>query len=67
MPDVHPRVGPHPGWWVWRMLNVSDGPNNREGPQVREPSKCLGTGRATKRLTPRSFLVTIYRRLKIRL
>ena len=30
------RAGPHPG-----PLYVPDAPNNREGPQAREPSKCL--------------------------
>ena len=30
------RVGPHPG----EALYGPDAPNNREGPQAREPPKC---------------------------
>ena len=38
MPDaLIYRVGPHPG----RHFYVPDAPNNREGPQAREPCKCL--------------------------
>ena len=46
------RVGPHPGVvphvliyrvgpQSWGLLYVSDLPKNREGPQSRDPFKCL--------------------------
>ena len=38
MPDVEIcRIGPQPGERVY----VPDTPNNRDGTQAREPSKCL--------------------------
>ena len=41
------RVGPHPEW----PLYVPDALNNREGPQAREPSKCLNRQSYGERLT----------------
>ena len=53
MPDVLIyRVGPQPGG----PLYVSDLPNNREGPQAREPSMCLnrvGWGEAMEKVWPK--------------
>ena len=45
------RVGPHPG----RHLCVSDPPNNREGPQAREPSQCLNEWSYRERLAKEAF------------
>ena len=47
------RVGPQPGWWRGEgggPLYVPDEPNNREGPQAREPSKCLNRQSYRERL-----------------
>ena len=36
-------------------LYMPDLPNNREGPQAREPSKCLNRRRYRKRLAKEAF------------
>ena len=52
MPDVPIyRVGPQPGG----PLYVPDAPNNREGPQAREPSKCLNGQSYRERLVKKTF------------
>ena len=52
MPDVLIyRVGPQPGW----PLYVADAPNNREGPQAREPSECLNSESYRERLAKEAF------------
>ena len=45
------RVGPQPGgpFYMPNMLN------NREGPQAREPSKCLNRQRYRERLAKEAF------------
>jgi len=45
------RVGPQPGG----PLYVPDRPNNREGPQAREPSKCLKRQSYRERLAKEAF------------
>ena len=45
------RVGPQPGG----PLYVPDAPNNREGPQAMEPSKCLNGRRYGERLAKEAF------------
>ena len=45
------RVGPQPGG----PLYVLDTPNNREGPQAREPSKCLSGQSYGERLAKETF------------
>ena len=45
------RVRPQPRG----PLNVSDVPNNREGLQVREPSKCLNGWSYGQRLAKEAF------------
>ena len=63
MPDVPIyRVGPQPGG----LLYVPDVPNNREGPQAREPSKCLKRWSYRERLA-RGLLIASYKRLEKRL
>ena len=53
MPDtLNYRVGPHVGWGA---LYVPDAPNNREGPQAREPSKCLNRWNYGERLAKEAF------------
>ena len=59
MPDVLIyRVGPQP----WGPLYVPDVPNNREGPQAREPSKCLD-GWSYRETGKKGHLITSYKRL----
>ena len=63
MPEaLNYRVGAHPGG----PLYVPDTPNNREGPQAREPSKCLN-GQLQKKTGQRGLLITSYKRLEKRL
>ena len=45
------RVGLHPG----EPLYVTDTLNNREGPQAREPSKCLNGRSYRERLAKEAF------------
>ena len=45
------RVGPQSGGAFY----VPDVPNNREGPQAREPSKCLNRWRYGETLTKEAF------------
>jgi len=45
------RVGPKPG----RPLSVPDVWSNREGPQAREPSKCLNRWSYRERLAKEAF------------
>ena len=52
------RVGPHTGV----PLCVPDVPNNREGPQAREPSNCLNGWSYGERLAKRPS-DTSYKRL----
>ena len=64
MPDtLNYRVGPQPGG----PLYVPDAPNNREGPQARDPSKCLNRGELQKKTGQRGLLIASYRRLEKRL
>ena len=52
MPDVPIyRVGPQPG----ETLSLSVMLNNREGPQAREPSKCLNGQSYRERLAKEAF------------
>ena len=52
MPDMQIyRVGPQPGG----ALYVPDAPNNREGPRVREHSKCLNEWSYRERLAKEAF------------
>ena len=54
MPDVPIyRVGPQPGWGGG--LYMPDAQNNREGPQAREPSKCLNRQSYRERLAKEAF------------
>ena len=45
------RVGPQPGG----LLYVPDALNNTEGPQAREPSKCLNGWTYGERLAKEAF------------
>ena len=45
------KIGPQPGG----SLYVPDVPNNREGPQAREPSKCLNGQSYGERLAKEAF------------
>ena len=45
------RVGPQSG----RLLYVPETPNNGEGPQAKEPSKCLNGQTYRKRLAKETF------------
>ena len=52
MPEaLNCRVGPH----TRGPLYVPDTPNNREGPQAREPSKCLNAKSYGERLAKEPF------------
>ena len=52
MPDaLNYRVGPQPGV----PLYVPDTPNNKEGPQEREPSKCLNGQNYRERVGKEAF------------
>ena len=52
MPDaLNYRIGPQPGV----PLYVPDTPNNKEGPQEREPSKCLNGQNYGERLLKEAF------------
>ena len=63
MPDVPIyKLGPQPGG----PLYVPDPWNNREGPQAREPSKCLHGWSYRERLA-RGLLIDSYKRLEKRL
>ena len=56
------RVEPQPG----EPLYVLDVPNNREGPQAEEPSRCLNRRSYRERLA-KEDLITSYKRLEKRL
>ena len=45
------RVGPQPG----ELLYVPEAPNNKEGPQERESSKCLDRRSYGERLAKEAF------------
>ena len=45
------RVGPHPG----EALYGPDAPNNREGPQARDPSKCQNGQSYGERMAKEAF------------
>ena len=49
-----------------RLFYVPDLPNNREGPQAREPSKCPNGG-AMEKDWPKRLLIASYKRLEKRL
>ena len=52
MPDaLNYRVGAQPVG----PLYVADVPNNREGPQAKEPSKCLNRRSCRERLAKKAF------------
>ena len=52
MPDLLVcRVGPQSGG----ALYVPDSPNNKEGPQAKEPSKCLNQQRYGEKLAKEAF------------
>jgi len=57
---THLRVGPQPGGPHY----VPDPLNNREGPQAREPSKCLNRWRYRERLIKEAFWSPATRGLK---
>jgi len=48
---LNSRVGPQPGGPPY----VPDMPNSREGPQAREPSKCLNRQSYRERLPKEAF------------
>ena len=55
MPDVPIyRVGPQPEG-AGGCLYVANAPDNREGPQAREPSKCLNGRSYGERLAKEAF------------
>ena len=56
------RVGPQSGGAFY----VPDVPNNREGPQAREPTKCLN-GQSSRETGQRGLLIASYKRFKKRL
>ena len=62
MPPIY-RVGPKPVG----PLYVPDIPNNREGPQAREPSKCLNLWSYEEKLAIKGLLIASYKRLEKRL
>ena len=60
MPDASIyRVGPQPGG----LFYVPDEWKNREGPQAREPFKCLN-GQSYRKTGQRSLLINRYKRLE---
>ena len=63
MPDaLIYRVGPQPGG----PLYVPDTLNNGEGPQAREPYKCLNGRGYWRKPDQKDLLITTYKRLKKR-
>ena len=78
MPDaLNYRAGPHPGC-PFKFLTLhsteqdpsqggpplyANAPNNREGPQAREPSKHLN-GQSYRETGQRGLLIASYKRLK---
>ena len=66
MPDVQIyKVGPKTKGE--EGLYVPDTGSNREGPQAKEPSKCLKQGELWRKTGERGILITSYKRLKKRL
>ena len=64
------RIGPHPGTGCGTgkgALYVPDAWNNREGPQAREPSKCLRGPELWTKTSQRGLLMARYQRLEKRL
>ena len=54
------RLGPRPGG----PLYVPDVLNNREGPQAREPPKCLNKAELQRKTGQRGLLIASYKRLE---